>query len=214
VISSDNKVSLLLKAIVFNSSSNSYKYDFTVESNNGDELTEGDLKAYLEKYEYYMYAYDTPNCFFEVYEDERLLELGKDYSYSLDGKSEWLIEKPTNKYFYRETKEKVAGNFYIKLETVDYTKVYSIKYKIERKQNLTEGIDLINEKMSIDEKYQNNYGFIQNVILCRNSLKDSEEICIVDEYTNVIFENEFKERSGKSITLQNKGSHKNKKRSR
>jgi hypothetical protein len=212
IISTNNKLNFILYGIVYDQASGGYSYLFHVVSGNDESISKILVEQYLDKYEYFIYAYGPYGSFFEVYEDDKKLVLGVDYTYSLNNKSEWLEGLPPVRYFYKSTKEKIAGTFYIKLKDTDYNKLYSVKYKIDKKQNLTQGIDLINEKMQINKEYQDNYGFIQNIILCKNSFKDSEEICIIDEYTNIIFENEFKEKSGKSIVLSSEGLFKNKKR--
>ena len=64
------------------------------------------------------------------------MTLGENYIYSLDGKSSWIENIIEGNYFNKNKDEKVAGSFYIKIKNPDYNKVYTVKYKIDKKQSL------------------------------------------------------------------------------
>lgn len=179
-------------------------YQYLVRVSDGEETpSEGKVLDFFNKYNVYIYYYDNKNTFFKVYEDDKQLDLGNDYEYSLDGKSSWINTFPKKEYFLKNKDEKIAGSFYIKIKNPDPNKVYSVQYNIDKSQSLVKdrGVYLLNEKIALSKSNRDNYGYIQNIIVCRNSLNDSEEISLVEKYQNVIFENELKLKEEKKIDL-------------
>ena len=73
------------------------------------------------------------------------------------------------------------------------------------------GIYLINEKLKLKKEFQDNYGYIQNIIVCRDTSKNYEDISVVENYQNVIYENDTKIKKNKKVKL-NKNIKKSKKR--
>lgn len=182
---------------------NGYRYLLNI--NEWEKVpTESEVIEFFEKYDIQVYYYDNPNAFFKVYEDETELVLGEDYEYSLDSKSSWIKSYPEKKYFLKTKDEKIAGSFYIKVFNPNPEKQYSVVYDIEQEQSLVKDkqVYLINEKIKLGSNYKENYGYIQNIIICRNSINDSEEVSLVERYQNVIYENEIIEKKKRKIDLE------------
>ena len=192
-----------LFSIEENAQKDGYRYLLNIDE--WEEVpTESKAIEYFKKYNIQVYYYDNENAFFKVYEDETELVLGEDYEYSLDSKSSWITSYPERKYFLKTKDEKIAGSFYIKILNPNPEKQYSVIYDIEPEQTLVKDkqVYLINEKIKLGREYRENYGYIQNIIICRNSVNDSEEVSLIERYQNVIYENEIIEKKKKKIDLE------------
>ena len=183
---------------------NKTSYKYIVDISDGEETaTETKVVDFFNKYNVFVYYYNNQNTFFKVFENERELILGQDYEYSLDEKSSWSSTFPKKEYFLKNKDEKIAGSFYVRIFNPNPEKEYSIMYDIDKSQSLVKNkqVYLINEKLRLGKELRENYGYVQNIIICRNSSNDSEEISLIEKYQNVIFENELKQKKEKRIDL-------------
>lgn len=141
-------------------------------------------------------VYFRENFFMEVYEDQRLLEPGVDYEYSLDRGVNWYGNFVNQEEYEKNLLFKKAGDLRIRLKINELEKsVYSVVYRIAQKQVLSKNnkVYLINEKVKLDESLLPNYGFCQNVFTVKNKFGDSSDFFLIEKYKNVLFQNGEKE---------------------
>ena len=105
--------------------------------NTDNMLTDEELKA-LNNTKICIWNQDREDPI-EVYEDERLLVLGVDYSISLDDKSTWYDYFPMpgdSTYSYLNKRAK-AGRFYVRVHNRNPHAIYWVKYRVKRHQALS-----------------------------------------------------------------------------
>lgn len=141
-------------------------------------------------------VYFREEFFIEVYEDQRLLEPGIDYEYSLNKGVDWFGNSVNQEEYSKSFLFKKAGDFKIRLKINELEKsVYSVIYKIAQKQILSKNnkVYLINEKIKLDESLLPNYGFCQNVFTVKNKFGNSSDFFLIEKYKNILFQNGQKE---------------------
>ena len=123
----------------------------------------------------------------ELYEDDRLLKIGVDYSISLDDKSTWydywLMPGETS-YNYLNKRAK-AGRFYVRVHNRNPHAIYWIKYRVKRNQALSacEQVRLKNGRVVFDKALKNTFGTLQTVFIFRTNSTNPYITPILREYS-------------------------------
>lgn len=123
----------------------------------------------------------------ELYEDERLLKIGVDYSISLDDKSTWYdywIMPGEESYSYLNKRAK-AGRFYVRVHNRKAHAIYWIKYRVKKNQALSscEKVRLRNGRITFDRKLKDTFGTLQTVFIFRTNSTNPYITPILREYS-------------------------------
>ena len=123
----------------------------------------------------------------ELYEDDRLLKIGVDYSISLDDKSTWYdywLMPGEESYSYLNKRAK-AGRFYVRVHNRNAHAIYWIKYRVKRNQSLSacEKIRLRNGRVVFDKALKNTFGTLQTVFIFRTNSTNPYITPILREYS-------------------------------
>jgi len=177
---------------VYNPVSSPPAWASTMTVNNVDEVREVDnvLSASellaLNTVKICVYATTSVEDPIEVYEDERLLVLGVDYSVSLDDKSTWydyFLGPGEDSYLHLNQRAK-AGRFYVRVHNRNPNAIYWIKYRIKRHQALSacELIRLKNGRVIFDKSLRDTFGTLQTVFIFRTNSTNPYITPILREY--------------------------------
>lgn len=148
-------------------------------------LTAGELKE-LQSAKICVWNQDVESPI-ELYEDNRLLKIGVDYSISLDDKSTWYdywLMPGELSYSYLNKRAK-AGRFYVRVHNRKPHAIYWIKYRVKRNQALSscEKIRLKNGRVVFDKLLRDTFGTLQTVFVFRTNSTNPYITPVLREYS-------------------------------
>lgn len=165
------------------------EFTFCITKDSFDDVTKADLKN--SKICMWILEADDP---IELYEDDRLLTIGVDYSISLDDKSTWydyFVMPGEASYSYLNKRAK-AGRFYVRVYNRRSDAVYWIKYRVKRNQFLSScnKIMLKNGRVVFDKSLRKTFGTLQTIFVFRTNSTNPYITPILREYSLRIQEKE------------------------
>ena len=122
---------------------------------------------------------------FDVYENDTKLLIGEDYLISLNEKSDWLAFWPTDSSLDKYWDSAAAGNCYIRLKQRDNSSFYWVKYRVNKKQRLSEEgkITLENGRVTCHPDLRGSSGTVDVVLLARANSFNPYITPIVSNYS-------------------------------
>lgn len=126
----------------------------------------------------------------EIWKNEELLELGRDYLISFDNGSNWYDYIPNENSIKYKIRKACAGDFLIKLKSLNRQKEYIAKYKVLKNQFLVKSkrILLKNGILKIKEPYNSCEGIASAIIVIRENTGNKYKSQIVTDYSMSLFE--------------------------
>jgi hypothetical protein len=134
--------------------------------------------------------YSSSTDIIKVYENEKLLVMGKDYYVSLDNGSNYYYSIPQNAYTSKLEQKCKAGDFLVKVLNPDHSKIYHCEYKVKPNQFLTKDrkVLLKNLRVKLLDPLDKNEGIVESILILRKGFRNKYLSPLIYEYSLNIFE--------------------------